>query len=184
MEKYIEHSEIHLRNGIIIAAAFAFIAGILILTTYFAVTGHSVTIIEQSIELALLVWLFLRAGAKYTYELDKRGIRLTRTRRMLMIGGVKTIEIPYRDVIGVYQYAPKLVSILKFRRTYQYHSALDGKSVWAIAYTATGWGNKLENRRVFFKPTDAMLAAIEEKLPGKVKVTEESVSLEQIKQEK
>jgi hypothetical protein len=67
------------------------------------------------------------------------------------------------------------MSIIKFRRTFRLHSALDGRPVWVIAYEAPGRRGKPENRRIFFKPSDVMLEMLHEKMPSKVKVTEEDI---------
>lgn len=181
MERLIEQSEIHRKNAIIVAVGGCFLAGIFLITCYLTFTGRPTSVFEQAVELALIVWLVKRAGGKYTYEVDKRALRIT---AQGVFGRGKTEEIPFREIIGVYRYAPKLVSVLKFRRSFLYHSSLDGRDVWTVAYTAPGRGNRLENRRVFFKPSDELLDLLAERVPGKVRVTEESVITEQLTKEK
>ncbi|HMM22815.1 MAG TPA: hypothetical protein PKA10_19015 [Selenomonadales bacterium] len=181
MDRLIEHSVIHRRNAIIIAIGGCFLVGIFFLTCYLSFTGRPVSIIEQAVELALLLWLIKRAGGKYTYEVDKRALRVT---KQGIFGRKTTIEIPFREMIGVYQYAPKLVSVLKFRRTFLFHSSLDGRTVWTVAYTAQGRGNRQENRRLFFKPSEEMLDLLAARMPGKVRVSEETVVTEQLSKEK
>lgn len=181
MERLVEHSEIHRKNAIIIAIGGCFLVGIFLLTCYMSFTGRPVSVFEQAVELALILWLVKRAGGKYTYEVDKRALRITAKG---LFGRGRTVEIPFREIIGVYRYAPKLVSVLKFRRTFLYHSSLDGRDVWTVAYNAVGRGNRQENRRIYFKPSDELLDLLAERVPGKVRVTEESVITEQLSKEK
>jgi hypothetical protein len=99
-------------------------------------------------------------------------LRFTRTG---LFGGVKVYEVPYRDIDGIFPYQPKLMSIIKTRRTFRLHSALAARPVWAIAYEATGRKGRRENRRIYFKPGEGMLAFLHTRLPDRVWATEEEV---------
>jgi hypothetical protein len=146
---------------------------------YLWVTRHYIDPYKLFTALSLASWVIWRASSKYTYEVDKKVFRLIKTS---LFGKVTIIEIPYRDIIGIYDYKPKLMSILDFRRTFRMNSALDGRHIWTIAYTVHG-KKKPEKRRIYFKPSDTLLDALHTKMPSKVKVTEEEAAVEQLKKE-
>jgi hypothetical protein len=122
-------------------------------------------------EVLVLFVLLERMAAKYTYEMDKRVLKLSKHGLL----GKITHEVPYRDIFGIYRYKPQLIGVIKFRRTYRFNSAIDGREVWTLAYTASGFRGKIENRRFYFKPGNEFLTALQEKMPGKVMVPEEEV---------
>ena len=108
---------------------------------------------EVFINLMFAYVLIERAQAKYFCELDKRRIRFTKKSLL----GTQTIEVAYKDISGIYDYKTKLVSVIKFRRTYRLNSALDNRPVWVIAYSVPGKRGKMENRRIFFKASDEFI---------------------------
>lgn len=181
MDKLIETSQVHRKNIIVVGLAAALFLGMACLTLYGWVKWHIINPFELFVELLFVFVLLERAGGKYTYELDKRFLRITKDS---ILGSRRTFEVPYRDVIGIYRYKAKLIGVLKFRRTYRLQSALDNRPVWTLAYTAGGRRGKIENRRIYFKPSEAMLDALAEKIPGKVKVSEEEVVVSQVAKEK
>ncbi len=172
MEKLVEHSQIHRKNRIVIGATLGFLAAMTALSVYFWVTYHTVDPYHLFTPIMIAAWVIWRSGSKYTYEADKKMLRITKTG---LFGGKKVYEVPYRDIDGIFPYQPKLMSIIKTRRTFRLHSALDGRPVWAVAYEVPGRKGKAENRRIYFKPSEKMIALLEEKMPSKVKVTEEEI---------
>lgn len=172
MEKLVEHSQIHRQNRIVVGATLGFLLGMSALSVYFWVTRHTVDPYHLFTPIMIAAWVVWRAGSKFTYEADKKMLRITKTG---LFGGTKQYEVPYRDIDGIFPYRPKLMSIIKTRRSFRLNSALDGRAVWAIAYEAPGWRGKTENRRIYFKPSEEMLKLLEEKMPSKVKVTEEEI---------
>lgn len=120
--------------------------------------------LEIMTETLILLVLVERMAAQYSYEMGQNGLKCVK--RSLL--GTVTHEIPYHSIFSIYSYKPQLIGLIKFRRTYRFHSALDGRDVWTVAYTAGGAGEKTENRRIYFKPGDRMLAALQRKLPDKV----------------
>lgn len=181
LDKHVETSQIHRKNVIVVGLAAALFLGMAGLTLYGWVKWHIINPFELFVELLFAFVLIERAGGKYTYELDKKVLRLTKDS---ILGSQRIFEVPYRDVIGIYRYKAKLIGVLKFRRTYRLQSALDSRPVWTLAYTAAGRRGKRENRRIYFKPSEAMLDALAERIPGKVKISEEEVVVKQIAKEK
>ncbi len=181
MEELTEHSRIHRKNCIVIGVVLVFLLGMAALSAHFWATRHSVDPYRLFTPILIAGWVISRAASRFTYGADKKGLRIVKTG---LFGGAKTFEIPYRDIDGIYYYEPKLMSIIKFRRTYRLHSALDGRPVWVIAYVAQGRGGKTENRRVYFKPSDAMLELLRDNMPAKVRVTEEDIFAQKVAREK
>ncbi len=171
LEKMVVQSEITKKNAIIMAIAVAIFAVLVIFSLYKWLVLGSFKPLELMSEGLVLFVLLERIAAKYTYEMDKKVLRLTK--RGLL--GKITHEVPYRDIFGIYRYKPQLIGVIKFRRTYRFNSALDGRDVWTLAYTAPGFRGKIENRRFYFKPGSEFLAALQVKLPEKVMVPEEEV---------
>lgn len=172
MERLVEHSQIHRKNRIVIGSTLGFLFAMTALSAYFWVTRHSVDPYRLFTPIIIAAWVIWRASGKFTYEADKKMLRIT---KIGLFGGTKVYEVPYRDIDGFFPYQPKLMSIIKTRRTFRLHSALDGRQVWAVAYEAPGRKGKAENRRIYFKPSEDMLALLAEKMPSKFKVTEEEI---------
>ena len=125
--------------------------------------------------------LIQRAAVRCIYEFDGKTISITK------IGLLQTttlFEVALKDVVGIYRYKAKLIGVLSFRRTFRLNSALDNRNVWTIAYTAPGPKGKIENRRIFFKPSEKMLDLIREKSSSRVKDSEEEVVIQQAKEER
>ncbi len=180
MNKMVVHSEASRKNLIVMAIAVASFAVLVILSLYRWFALAIFQPVELMAEALVLFVLLERMAAKYTYEMDKKVLRLS---KHSLLGRV-TYEVPYRDIFGIYRYKPQLIGVIKFRRTYRFNSALDSRDVWTLAYTAPGFKGKMENRRFYFKPGEAMLTALQAKLPEKVRVPEEQVIKEVLTKEK
>lgn len=180
MENLVVRSEANSKNLIVMAIAVTAFSVLVIFSLYkWFVLG-----IFQPWELmaaALVLFVLVeRMSARYTYEMDKKGIRLT---KYGLLGKI-THEVPYRDIFGVYRYKPQLIGVLKFRRTYRFNSALDRRDVWTMAYTAPGLRGKMENRRFYIKPGEQLLAALRTKLPEKVMPEEQIIKAVLIQEER
>ena len=91
--------------------------------------------------------------------------------------GKKVYDIPYREIAGVYKYKSSLAHPISFRRSFTLNSALDDRVVWVLAYRTLNKRGKKENRRIFFKASDALLDGLEQHLPNKVRIKEEEVAI-------
>lgn len=180
MHKLTEHSEVSKKNLIALTIA----SGALVLMLAFTIYNWIMLGIRNPLEvffIAMFIFVLAeRAGGKYTYELDKKVLHII---KRSLFGRVTMYEVPYKDIVGIYFYKPKLVGVIKFRRTYRLHSALDRRNVWTIAYAVSDQVGKTEHRRIYFKPGDAMLTALQEQLLGKVMVSEETVVTSILKDE-
>ncbi len=135
--------------------------------------------VEVFINVMFLYVLVERAQARYITEMGPKALRFTKKSLL----GSTVYEVPYKDIFGIYRYKAQLVRAVKFRHTYRLNSALDNRTVWVLAYRAPGKKGKMENRRIYFKTSDAMLDALAEKLPNKVRANEEQVAVELLKAE-
>lgn len=180
MEKVVVHSEAARKNLIVMLIAVGTFAVLTLFSLYKWLSLGIFQPTELMAEALVLFVLIERMSAKYTYEMDKKVLKLTKKGLL----GTVSHEIPYRDIFGVYRYKPQLVGVIKFRRTYRLNSALDPRVVWTLGYTASGFKGKTENRRIYFKPGDDLLRALHAKLPDKVMVPEEQVIKEVLSKEK
>ncbi len=173
MSKFVETSIVSRKNIIVIGIAVAVFLFLLFASVVRWMHGMAVTPFEIGSLLIIVFVLLERAQPSYEYEADSRCL-LLKKRGIL---GNKTIEVEYRQLVGVYAYKAALVSVLKFRRTHRMNSALDGRDVWVIAYKVSPSGKTEHNERVYFKPSEQLLEFLSAKLPGKVKVPETQVVL-------
>ncbi|HWR42527.1 hypothetical protein [Sporomusa sp.] len=171
MEKLVVQSEASRKNFIVMTIAVTAFTVFVIFSLYKWFVLNLFQPLELMAGVLVLFVLVERMSAKYTYEMDKKVFRLTKRG---LLGNV-THEVPYRDIFGVYRYKPQLIGVLKFRRTYRFNSALDGRDVWTLAYTVPGNKGKTQNRRFYFKPNDKLLAALQAKLPDKVMPEEQVI---------
>lgn len=180
MEKLVVQSEASKKNLIVMSVAAAAFAILVIFSLYKWFALNLFQPIELMSEALVLFVLIERMTAKYTYQLNKNSLTLTKKGLM----GIVTHEVAFRDIFGIYRYKPQLIGVIKFRRTYRFNSALDAREVWTLAYTAQGFKGKPENRRFYFKPGDSLLTALKAKMPAKVMVPEEQVIKEVLTKEK
>lgn len=178
MVTIMEQSQVTKKNAWIIGTAVA------VCLLYFASSLYRwfVSGIHDPLDLfigfMLAVVFIERAQSKYTYAAQKKGLILTKKNLL----GSKVIEIPYKEVMGIYRYQPKLIGAIKFRRTYRFHSALDGRIVWTIAYKNTKKNGKTEYSRVYVKLSPDMLFHLKERMPSKVVIDEKEVVLQTIRE--
>lgn len=170
MEKIIDHSVVHKKNAAAILISVIVLAAMIVFSIYRYLDIGFWSPLEMFAELMIIFVLIDRAQSKVTCEMDKKVLRITKKNWI----GTQVHEVPYRDVFGIYRYAPKLVGAVKFRRTYRLHSALDPRLVWTLAYRVDK-GGKSENRRIYFKASEEFLNALNERLPNKVRIPEEQV---------
>ncbi|KYZ75409.1 hypothetical protein AXX12_14785 [Anaerosporomusa subterranea] len=173
----IETSQVHKKNRIVIGIAILAFGLLFAFSVYKWVVVGVQQPIEIFFNLMFIYVLIERAQAKYICEIGKKTIRITKKSLL----GSKTYEVDYKDINGIYKYKTGLVHVVKFRRTYRLNSALDNRLVWAMAYEAPGKGGKVENHRIFFKASDELLNLLDEKMPNRVRLTEEQVALKILK---
>lgn len=171
MEKIVDYSIVTKKNTVAIIFSVMTLAAMLAFTVYRWLDIGFLSPMEIMAELMIAFVLLDRAQARYTYELDKKVFRITKQG----VFGKRVFEVPYRDVFGIYRYAPKLISVVKFSRTYRLHSALDGRMVWTLAYEENTGKGKKKNYRIYFKASDEFFNALNERLPNKVRIPEEEV---------
>lgn len=171
MEKRVDFSLTHKKNAAVILTGVAALMALMGFSIYRYFDIGFLSPIEIFSELLLILVLIERAQAKILCEIDKKVFRVTKK----SLFGKKVYEVPYRSILGVYRYAPKLISTVKFRNTYRLHSALDPRAVWTLAYQEKN-GEKTANKRIYFKADEEFLEALNERLPNKVCIPEEQVA--------
>ena len=177
MQNLTDTSQVTKKNMIVIIITASAFALLLIGALYGYFVLNKPNLINVFIDLMFLYVLIERAQAKYNTEIDKRAFRITKK----SLWGTTIYDIPYKDIFGVYRYKAELVRAVSFRRTYRLNSALDNRTVWTLAYRVIDKKGKFENRRIYFKASEEMLAALAEKVPNKVKVKEEQVAVAMLK---
>jgi hypothetical protein len=180
MNKIVEHSIISKKNVVVIIVALFVLLTIAAFPIYAWMKGINTPTTELFFELLLVFVLVERVYGKYTYELEKKQLRITK--RGLF--GTDTYVVNLKELIGIYDYKPKIVGIIKFRRTMRLHSALDGRQVWTIAYKVINKKGKQENWRIYFKPSENMLSQLHELFPRKVMIPEQEAIVAAITEEK
>ena len=178
MEKICVTSRVSRKNAIYTVAGLGLILFILagdIYRWFYLRSYHPAELLLVS---ALLVFYAERVGARYFYQANSSSLVIQKK----SLFGIRKQEIPYAGVLGIYRYKAKLVGVMKFRRTFRWHSALDDREVWVLAYTVPQKDGKRDNQRIYFKPGDEMMDFMEKHLRGKVRVTEEKVVQESLRQ--
>lgn len=129
------------------------------------------------LDLMFLYVIFDRSHPKFTTEIDKRCFRVAKKSWY----GTKVLEVPYKEIVGIYKYKAGLAHAVSFRRSYTMNSALDNRTVWVLAYRTANKKGKMENRRIFIKTSSEMLDALAQRLPNTVRVPEEKVAIDFLK---
>lgn len=176
----LEKSQVDRKNAIVLGVPIAYFLVMTLLSVYAWIKYGIVKPMDLFVYILFLAVLVERAAGKYTYEVDD--IFLTVTKSSIILPA-KTFQVSLKEILGVYRYKAKLVGLMKFRHTDRLHSALDGRSVWTVAYTGTDKKGKVENNRMYIKPSDELLDFLQSKIPGRVKVTEEEIAIRQFVEE-
>ena len=179
MNKRWEKSIISQKNVVVVALGVAFLLFLASGSIYRYVRGGGVNPFEMVSMLIIVFALVERSQGSYEIEADGRSLKI-RKRAWL---GSKELSVDYRDVIGIYKYKAKLIGYVKFRRTHRMNSALDGRTVWAIAYKVGISGKPEHYERIYFKPSDEMLEFLSGRMPGKVMISEKKVVVAALQEE-
>ena len=179
MNKRWEKSIISQKNVVVVALGVAFLLFLASGSIYRYVRGGGVNPFEMVSMLIIVFALVERSQGSYEIEADGRSLKI-RKRAWL---GSKELSVDYRDVIGIYKYKAKLIGYVKFRRTHRMNSALDGRTVWAIAYKVGVSGKPEHYERIYFKPSDEMMEFLSGRMPGKVMVPEKKVVVAALQEE-
>jgi hypothetical protein len=166
-------SQVAKKNKMVMFIAFLVFAVFLTINILRYIDLHIFEPVVIFLDVMFLFVIFQRSQPKYTTELDKRGFRITKKSWI----GKKVYDIPYREIVGIYKYKSSLAHPISFRRSFTLNSALDGRVVWVLAYRTLNKKGKKENRRIFFKTSEEMLDALEQHLPGKVRIKEEEAAI-------
>jgi len=172
----VESSQVDKKNVIVLGIPIAYFLVMTLLSIYAWIKYGVVKPMDLFVYVLFLAVLAERAAGKYVYEIDDVNFKITKKSLFM---NTKIFTVPFTDILGVYRYKAKLVGLLKFRHTNRLHSALDARTVWTMAYIESGKKGKQENSRNYIKPSDALLAFLETKMTGRVKVTEEEIAVRQ-----
>lgn len=172
----VEHSQVDKKNIIVLGVPIAYFLVMTLLSIYAWVKYGVVKPMDLFVYVLFMFVLAERAAGKYVYEIDDKNFKVTKKSLFM---STKIFTVPLTDILGVYRYKAKLVGLIKFRHTNRLHSALDARTVWTMAYTETDKNGKPENNRNYIKPSDELLAFLQSKMPGRVKVTEEEIAVRQ-----
>lgn len=179
MSKLLEKNIIAKKNIMVIAAGVAILLFLASGSIYRYSRGGGVNPFEMVSMLIIVFALVERSQGTYEIEADARCLKI-RKRGWI---GAKELAVDYRDVIGIYKYKAKLIGYVKFRRTHRLNSALDGRTVWAIAYKVGVSGKPEHYERIYFKPSEQMLEYLSERMPGKVMIPEKKVVVAALQEE-
>ena len=172
-----DFSQVAKKNKIVmIIAALVFLAFLVVnFLRYYELNTHEPVVVF--LDIMFLFVIFDRSQPKFITEIDKRCFRVTKK----AWSGTKVFEVPYKEIIGIYKYKSALAHAVSFRRSFTMNSALDNRIVWVLAYRAANKKGKMENRRIFVKTSNEILDALAERLPNKVRVSEEKVAVDFMK---
>ena len=179
MNKRWEKSIISRKNVVVMALGVAVLLFLASGSIYRYVRGGGVNPFEMVSMLIIVFALAERSQGRYEIEADSRSLMI---RKRGWIGS-KEVSVDYRDIIGIYKYKAKLIGYVKFRRTHRMNSALDGRTVWAIAYKVGVSGKPEHYERIYFKPSDEMLEFLSGRMPGKVMISEKKVAVAALQEE-
>jgi len=165
------------KNTLVLGLGITFFLALLVLNIMASFRFNTFQPGALAIDIFFLSVLLNRIQTKYRCEMTETALVFTQKN----FWNKKKKEIAVNSILGIYRYEPKLIGLMKFRRTYRLHSALDSRDVWTIAYTLAGKNNKLENCRIYFKPGQAFLDELAKLLPGKISLTDEKMILANLK---
>ncbi len=159
------------KKGIIVVGA---VVGLLLIafgyTTYKSIQYQHILFMDYFLEVMCLWVISKQAFSRYTYTLTKEELIILEQ----TIFRRKEMVIPYRYMDGIYLSRKKFLGRLRYRYKYRKISSLDGREIWALAFTIPV-GKKLKHARLWLKADDAFFETLEQFMPGRVRVEPETV---------
>lgn len=129
----------------------------------------------------MIAWIIvLRCKPTYDISVERKYMKIV---KHTVFGGTKVYEIPYREIAGIFNYQPKLMRTVKFRYSYRLNSALDGRTLWTLAWRRPMAGGNETNVRIYFKASKQVMDALKEKMPNRVDVPEDLADLNMLVKE-
>lgn len=176
MKQLIDKSIVSKKNVYVIG--FAIIVFLLLTagSIYKWIAFHNFQPTEIFFEFLIAIFLYERGWSKYTVQMQAKQLVIHK----VGLFGELNFEIPYKSIVGIYRYKPKLMGAVKFCRTWRMHSALDGREVLTIAYQLPGKKGIMDNYRIYTKLSNQMLDALREKIPNKIMISEKQAAIDMI----
>ena len=176
MKNIIDKSIVSRKNIYVIGFAIIVFLLLTAFSVYKWIVFHNVALTEIFFEFLVAVFLYERGWSKYTVQMQTKRLVI----KKVGLFGKRNFEIPYRSIVGIYTYRPKLMGAVKFRRTWRMHSALDGRQVLTVAYQLPGKKGVMDNYRIYVKLSDPMVRALYEIMPNRVMISENQVAVDMI----
>lgn len=174
-------SIIRKKNMLIMFSAIVFFLLLLILDIISFWRLHIFNQTGFAIDIIFIAAMVNRIQSVYSCSLTDEKLSF---KRKGVFFGAKQINVELNKISGIYRYKPQLIGMVHFRYSYKFHSALDGRDVWVVAYVQMNAKGKEENCRIFFKPSNEFLHDLKKQLSHKVTVSDKGVILADIKDEK
>lgn len=154
----------------ILAILFIALLPYIFWTTSGALARHVVPWVDGALQLAILYYIIDIAALRVEYIVGDRELIMVKHH---LLWKRSVLVIPYEDIYGVHHFKNQLMKPVTYRYTFHMYSRMDNRPIWSLLYKYKDGTKKVG--RVLMKGSEAFWEALDEKVPGRVRVPQEVV---------
>lgn len=131
--------------------------------------GRLPNVADMGLQIAIFFFLLNYILMRTEYRLEEKEIVMVKKG----ILSRKEVRLSYDQIDGVHHFKNQLMKPMTYRYSFRMYAALDNRPIWALIYNINENSSKVG--RVLMKGSEAFWQAFEDRLPGKIRVTQEEV---------
>ncbi len=118
--------------------------------------------------LIISVFVIAVSSGRSTYEICENDLVVT----YASLFRVRKLRIPYEVIDGTFHFKVEPIKTIAYRHTYRMYGSLDKRDIWSLVYNLPGTDRV---SRLLMKASDEFWDKLEEKLPGRIRVSRDEV---------
>ncbi len=118
--------------------------------------------------LIISVFVIAVSSGHSTYEICENDLVVT----YASLFRVRKLRIPYEVIDGTFHFKVEPIKTIAYRHTYRMYGSLDKRDIWSLVYNLPGTDRV---SRLLMKASDEFWDKLEEKLPGRIRVSRDEV---------
>lgn len=169
-ECFVDHSLTYKPYWGVVAAILVGVIPYIIWTWSEAAARGIIPWVDGALQVAILWYLIDIVTLRVEYRVEDTELVMIKHH---LLWHKRTLRIPYADIFGVHHFKNQLMKPVTYRFTYHMYSKMDNRHIWSLLYKYKDSTKKVG--RVLMKGSEDFWLALEDKLPGRVRVPQEEV---------
>ena len=118
--------------------------------------------------LIISIFVIAVSSGRASYEIHEKDLVVTYS----SLFRVRKLRIPYEVIDGTFRFKVEPIKTIAYRHTYRMYGSLDKRDIWSLVYNLPGTDRV---SRLLMKASDEFWDKLEEKLPGRIRVSRDEV---------